>query len=192
MSIEMIIGIITTIIGVIAFIVTFIRTGSIQKSVGEFMKYRTPDYRSDKSVNETVDAQSFDNTKQDWKLDKHTNVLEKLETKTDLAAFIQSSIDSALDRVLMRLQPAVDDMPDTLETDYENTVDDLDDLAVAIDLANEYREKFNLPLETSVDDVFKYVQKQATEIKSKIDSYKNLDRGIKNDTIPQENDTPRE
>lgn len=152
------------------------------------MYYRMPDYRADKEVNETVDAQSFTNQRTEFKLNKRTNELEVLPDKTDLAQLIQSSIDTALDRVLQRLQPDVDDMPDTLEQDYDNSIDDLNDLAQAVEVAETYRERLNLPLEMSVTDIYKQVSDYSETLRQKISEKNTIKETDTHEKTSQEND----
>lgn len=163
-------------LSVLNAIITFVRTGTLKKEYKN-MLYRSPDYQDYLSDEEKQkQAQEFPNIKTEYVLNKHTNELEEKESKTDLQSLINSSVDTALDRVLQRLLPDGDDLQDTLESDYVTYGDDLIDFADMLDRAEEYREKFNLPLEMSVEDIFKRVQTEADGLKSRI---ANLNKVVK-------------
>lgn len=163
-------------LSVLNAIITFVRTGTLKKEYKN-MLYRSPDYQDYLSDEEKQkQAQEFPNIKTEYVLNKHTNELEEKESKTDLQSLINSSVDTALDRVLQRLLPDGDNLQDTLESDYVTYGDDLIDFADMLDRAEEYREKFNLPLEMSVEDIFKRVQTEADGLKSRI---ANLNKVVK-------------
>lgn len=168
MTYQQISFIVTTTLSIIAFIVVLIRTGSAKtaaKSAKELMenmaKYRASDYKDES-------AQTFTNERVEYTLNKHTNELEEKPIKTDLAELIQSSVETAFERVLQRLIPDTDEVPDTIESDYDQSIDDLNDLAVAIDVAEEYREKLGLPLEMSVSEIFGKVNEYSESLKQKL------------------------
>lgn len=166
---------VAALVSIIAFIVTFIRTGSVKKALQNLnliqgvtnMTTRAPDYHQ--SANENDESiQSFENTRTDYVLNRHTNELEEKPEKIDLQSLINSAVDTALDRVLQKLMPDGSEIPDTIETDYENSIGDLDDLAQAMDIAEEYRERLGLPLEMSVSDIYKRVGEYSSNLLEQI------------------------
>lgn len=152
-------------LSVLNAIITFVRTGTLKKEYKQ-MVYRSPDYQKNGSQ-----KQSFDNLKTEYILNERTNELEEKEEKTDLQSLINSSIDSALDRVLQRLIPQ-GDVIDDLESESTDLSDDLMDFAEILDRAEDYRERFNLPLTASTADIFKRVQEESDALKKRLDDLK--------------------
>lgn len=149
-------------LSVLNAIITFVRTGTIKKEVSDL---RSPDYQ--KSDDQ---KQSFSNKKIEYVLNERTNELEKKVGEVDLQARINSSVDTALDRVLQRLQPESYDLEGDLESQWESAENDLIDFAEILDRAEEYREQFGMSLKATTADIYKRVQEESDKLKARLDS----------------------
>lgn len=165
-------------VGAIAFIVTFIRTGNIKKSLGEFMKY----FNFDKNTKQSTSySQKFSEYKDSYILNPSTNELEKLDTPKNIQAEIDSYLDCALERALEKFLPS-DVVDDKNIADYTQRVDDLSVIGEAIDIAEDYRVKYNLPDSYTPAQIYDFISKQASDIKSKLsDSGKEKISEVKSD-----------
>ncbi|WGL31440.1 hypothetical protein [Dipodfec virus UOA04_Rod_1056] len=180
MDYEGIFYIVSVILSAITAVITFVRTGTIKKEFKKDMLYRSPGYQESLSDEEKKkQSQSFDNLKTEYVLNKNKNELEEKPDKTDLQSLINSSIDTALDRVLQRLMPESQDIESEIESEYDAVSDDLIDYAEILDRAEDYRERFNLPLEMSVDDIYKHVQSEADGLKTRLDNLRKPQQAAK-------------
>lgn len=152
------------VLSVLNAIITFVRTGTLKKEYKE-MVYRSPDYQKDDSA-----KQSFDNLKTEYVLNERVGELEEKTEKTDLQSLINSSVDTALDRVLQRLQPGGYDLEADLESQDDSFQDDLMDFADLLDRAEDYREKFGMSAKASTAEIFARVQEESDSIKQRLDS----------------------
>ncbi|UPW41571.1 hypothetical protein [Peromfec virus RodF8_53] len=159
----------------IAFIVTFVRTGSVKKSLNNFVevfelskKYNTEDTRP-------VASQSFSRYVDDYALDGN-NELVKLDTPKDIQAYIDSYVDCALERALEKFLPDVTATVDDVE-ELEDVRNGMDSMMYYNDLAEEYREKFNLPATYSISDIYSYLNSKALELNEKISNSKEVLNG---------------
>lgn len=152
------------VLSVLNAIITFVRTGTLKKEYKQ-MVYRSPDY-----VKDETQKQSFDNLKTEYVLNERTNELEEKTEKTDLQSLINSSLDTALDRILQRLQPDGYDLEGDLESEDDAYQEDLIDFADLLDRAEEYRDKFGLPLSASTSEIFERVQKESDAVRQRLDA----------------------
>lgn len=155
------------VLGALCFFVTFTRTGSLKKSVENLSevfemkkKYKTVD---------TVKAkeQSFSEEVKDYILDPVTNELEEKPIPKNVQDYIQSFIECALERALQRFLPE-NVIEDNSVSDYTQKVDDLSSIGAAMEIAEDYRDKYNLPDNYSISDIYAFVDKQAKDIKDKL------------------------
>lgn len=142
-----------------------------------YMKFKT-------NYNQSCDvqiAQSFSDSrfKPVYRLNKVSNELEKTDEVVDIQELLNSCRDYCLSSCLDRFLPSdsLDSSVDNLVAEYDDTLDDLDNLTAALDLAEDYREKFNLSHEMSVDDIFKFVSDRAGDLKSAIEKHKSVKKG---------------
>lgn len=159
--------VLSVIIGFLCFFVAWFRTGSLKKAIKQLkeyedmIKYRT----AEQAQEENRVGQKFSNTVTDYILDPATNELEVSPVPKDVQAQIESYKDVALDRTLERFLPdqVVDDNDHI--ADYTQKVQDLAVIADAMDLAEEYRERYNLDPNMSVSDIYKFVNQKSYELK---------------------------
>lgn len=157
------------VLSVLNAIITFVRTGTLKKEYKN-MVYRSPDYQESLTDEEKAQqAQTFDNLKTEYRLNRNTGELEVQPDKTDLQSLINSSIHTAFDRVLSRLLPQ-EDLEGEIESEYDSVSDDLMDYAAILDKAEDYREQFELPDDMSVSDIFKRVQEESDSLKTRLDN----------------------
>lgn len=154
----------------VCFIITFVRTGNIKKSISNLkevseLKYKTID--SDRKGY----VQSFTPEVKDYILNPASGELEELPKPKNIDDYIQSHIETCLERCLERFLPK-NVTEDDLTADYTDRVDDLASLGEAIEIAEGYREQFGLPDSASIADIYAAVDKSAKELKSKLSAPK--------------------
>lgn len=169
MSIDFIVQIGLGITSIIVFVITFVRTGSLKKSFGrveqfleEDMKYKTVESKVGEDYN-----QKFTDYVDDYILNPQTNELEKLKVPKNIQKYIDSYIDSALNCALEKFLP-VEKVEDNVVADYTEKVDDLASIGEAMEVAEQYREKYHLDDKMSIGDIYKFISKQADDIKTKL------------------------
>lgn len=177
-------------------IVTFVRTGSISKSVSILKEVEELKYRTIDSPREDF-KQEFKETITDYILNTATNELEELPVPKNVQAKIQSFLETSLESALERFLPkaksyeeycsGLNSIPsEVVEAEYSSTVDDLANLGAAMEIAEQYREDFKLPDTASMADIYAYVDKRAQEIKSLINSKPDVEEGVKPDVEKEE------
>lgn len=165
---ENVVSLFLLIIAFIVSIVNFFRTGRLNTSAKKFIKETIEEMPRD--LKRPVHSQSFTEERDDYILNSVTNMLEKSPVKVNVQKKIQSYVVTCLENVLNALQH-----PEEFEDGDNVTVEDsvatrndmLEDLSYAgqlFDIAEEYRERFGLSADMSVQDVFNYVQTQADEM----------------------------
>lgn len=161
----------SVVVGLLCFIVTWVRTGSVKKAIlklkeceDEMLKYRVAE-----KVKPTA-GQEFSNTVPDYILDPVTNELERSKIDKDIQAYIDSYVDVALDRALDKFLPNVQVESDVVQ-DYTVTSQDLARMGEAFEVAEHYRDLYNLDPEMSVADVYKFVGQQADKMKNDLLNY---------------------
>lgn len=165
-------------------IIQFFRTGNLKKlredllKVVEEMKFRLPDYQSDKKFDSKTVSQDFtgSNLKKDYVLDERSGELLEKPEKIDLQQVINSCVESSFERVLEKYLP--DCVQENTEPiDYTNTMSDLENLSQVLDIAEEYRDKYGLSDDMSVTDIYSYISNLASD----------LQKGIKKAVEPKQN-----
>lgn len=156
--------------GVIAFLVTFVRTFSISKSINNFkevvMKYDTFDSKKKKEF-----KQEFSEFIKNYIYNPDTKLLEELPTLKNIQAEIQSYLDCALERALEKFLPNVVSEVDDISEDFNNTALDLATMAEAMETAEQYRDMLNIPATATLSDIYSAMDKHAQELKLKLDSF---------------------
>lgn len=166
------------VLAIVCFIITYVRTGNIKKSISEFKEVYDLKYKTVNSERKKYN-QSFTPEVKDYILNPASNELEELPKKKNVDDYIQSHIESCLERALERFLPKVNE-EDDLTADYTERCDDLASLGEAIEMAESYREQFGLPDSASIADIYAAVDKSAKELKSKLSNdelKKNKDGG---------------
>ncbi len=101
-----------------------------------------------------------------YRLNKTTNELELTDELVDIQELSNSCRDYCLSAVLERFLPGTED--DNAEIAMISLEDDLDVMSTAVNLANEYKEKYKLDPSFSVSQVFDEVNKRALKFKSEL------------------------
>lgn len=163
--------VLSVIIGFLCFLLAWVRTGSLKKAINqlkeyeEMIKYKT----ASKAQEEPREGQKFSRTVPDYILDPVTNELQRSPIDKDVQAYIDSHIDVALDRALERFLPKVVESDDIAY--YTAQSQDLAVMGEAFEIAEDYREKYNLDPNMSVADIYKYVGEQADKMKQDLLKY---------------------
>lgn len=182
MSIDFIVSIIVFVIGVVAFIFTFIKSRSIKSAIQAFydttdaltsknllkeddsMKYRLPDY----SESSPQSAQDFSDSrfKKKYLYDERTGTLVDTGEVIDLQEMIDSFKTTVIEQVLQKIDPSfvADEAP--IELDYTHAMDDLADLADLMDSALELKEAYGLDPNLSLQDTYNFISNHATLLKA--------------------------
>lgn len=166
------------VIAVVSFVVTFVRTGNIKKSLNNFLGVSDM-YKSQKVK---YSGQTFSQTVPDYILNSSTNELERKEFDKNVQDKIQSYVDTALCVALDKLLPDKVDERDDVATRYDESLVDLASLADGIETAEHYRELLNLPDNYSVSQIYDAVGKHSKQLRSKLESYnvkESIDEGKK-------------
>lgn len=111
--------------------------------------------------------QTFTPYRDDYLLNKVTNELEKKPIPVNVQEYIDSHIESALERALERFMPQNVEESDDV-ADYTERIEDLSSMAEAMDLAEDYRDRYNLPDDMSVKDIYAFVAQSAKELRERI------------------------
>ena len=163
--------------------VNFFRTGRLSNGAKKFIIEEVNSLKKDTSVY----TQTFSEEVPDYVLNPVTNELEESPIPKNVQKYIESYLDTALERVIERFLPE-----NVIEADGEDNVADFtqmyEDLAYAgevFDIAEEYRDKFNLPDTMSVQDVFNYVGKMSAELAERLKNQSNKSE-VKNNETSQE------
>lgn len=151
-----------------------------QQQTESTAKYRAADYRDSVTPDTVPEAQTFNPLLKQYRLNKRTNQLEELDDPLDIQQLIDSKVETALDRTLARLSPQqpLDGAVTDCTEDYQ---DDLDLIADAMDVAEDYREKLGLADDVPVDQVFQKMSTYAEEQLKKIE----LQRKAASDPVAQ-------
>ncbi|AXH73509.1 MAG: hypothetical protein [Microviridae sp.] len=153
-------------------IVNFFRTGRLNNSAKNFIKGEVEELKTRPN---RVAVQTFSEERTDYILNKATNLLEESPLKVNVQKEIQSHVESCLEFVLEALNN-----PESYVKDGDNVkvVDSVaernamnEDLAYAgdiFDMAEEYRERFGLSADMSVQDIFAHVKKYSEDMSKRL------------------------
>lgn len=147
-------------------IVMFFRTGDrkiFKEVLEEMVSYKT----AQTALTAELKGEEFQQFKPVYRLNKVTGELEKTDEVIDIVEFVNSFKDVALQSVLERFMPDVQNSIDNV-FEYKKVVSDLDIMQESANLAEEYRLKYGLSDDLSISDVFSYVQKLSVDLKDKI------------------------
>ena len=123
-----------------------------------------------------VYQQTFDYFVTDYEWDGVRECLVEKPVKRDLFEEIQSNKDCALDVILDKFggYPPVQDgrvpVQGIVDLDATERGNDLLKMASLMDIAEMYRDKYNLPLSMSVSEIYAAIEKSAAEVKEFLDN----------------------
>lgn len=173
---------ISLVLAIIGMIVTFIRTGSIKEI--KSMLYRSPDYQRDikdeKAPLADNHKQEFSYLKTQYVLNENTGELEEKEEKLDLQKLINSSVETALDRMLNRFMPS-ENISESDEI-FETYSDDLAAYGEVLEMAEDYRDKFGLGADVPVEQIFARLTEESKKLKDSIEKAK-FDQAVKTEAL---------
>lgn len=154
-------------------LILFFKTGDkkILKEVYERMKYRT---ESNYSTQENA-GQEFSQFKHVYRLNKSTNELEMTDEVIDVQEIANSCRDVCMQAILERFFPEEETTQSQTEQAVDFMLDDLDQMRETVNLANLYKEKFNLDPKLSVSQVFDAVKEKADLLKAKLNNKETVD-----------------
>lgn len=127
------------------------------------VKFKTVDDKQGSVV-----SQKFTPYEKDYILNPVSNELEEKPIPRNVQDYIQSYIDCALERALEKFLPKDVEESDAV-IDYTAKLQELASLGEAMEIAEQYRDEFNLPDTYSMSDIYSFVDKQAKKIKKHID-----------------------
>lgn len=141
-----------------------LKTGGLKKLIKE-VSVMISKFKTVQTV-EPSKGQTFETTKPIFRLNKSSGELEKTGDVLDLQEMINSCLDQALSRVLDRLMPQVEEDKQLYE--YRQMSDDIDELVKMQEVADYYREKYQLDGKMSMEEVFSVVYDKAQAIHDKL------------------------
>ncbi len=161
-------------------IVNFFRTGRLSNGAKKFITDEVNALKKDTSGY----SQTFSEEVPDYVLNPVTNELEKSPIPKNVQKYIESYIDTALDRVIERFLPenVVEAEGDDNVVDYTQMYEDLAYAGEVFDIAEEYRERFNLSPTMSVQDVFNFVEKMSEDMAERLKNQTNKSEVKDNET----------
>lgn len=147
-------------------VINFFRTGRLSNGAKKFIIDEVSNLKKDTSGY----SQTFSEEVSDYVLNPVTNELEESPIPKNVQKYIDSYIDTALDRVIERFLPenVVEAEGDDNVADYTQMYEDLAYAGEVFDIAEDYRDRFNLPPTMSVQDVFNYVEKMSEEMAERL------------------------
>ncbi|QXN75045.1 hypothetical protein [Microvirus mar13] len=159
-------------VGVVYAVCVFLKTRNISKTLNAFkevydLKYKTLETNKKQRPKPT----EFSEYKDAYVLNPATNELEKLPTQENIQERINSFLECALDRALEKFMPKNVVERDDVAEEYAASRVDLADLADAMEIAEQYRERFGLSENASMADIYARVDKEAAALKAKLDSF---------------------
>lgn len=143
------------------------RYKNILSEVKKVLNYRSADYRTNP---EDIDCGTvFSNLIPQYRLNKATGMLEECDP-IDITKLVNSSRNVELKTLLAKLEQGNAELTQSVKSQYEDYSDDLDELANALDVAEEYREKFGLDENVSVSDIFAKIEQERDKLKTTLDT----------------------
>lgn len=161
-------------------VINFFRTGRLSNGAKKFIIDEVNTLKKDTSGY----TQTFSEEVPDYVLNPVTNELEESPIPKNVQKYIDSYIDTALDRVIERFLPenVVEAEGEDNVADYTQMYEDLAYAGEVFDIAEDYRDKFNLPDTMSVQDVFNYVEKMSEEMAERLKNQTNKSEVKDNET----------
>ena len=170
--------------------VIFLKTKNINYLTEVFDTMKKILYRTEGTAlesSENLVGQSFDENKPTYRLNKASGELEQDGT-VNVQELINSAVSVALERMLDKFLPQSTEIEEkTVELNSMN--DDLDYLVEAFNKAEDYREKYNLSENLSIQDIYKVVSNKSNELVKQINDFtekQKLATQIKDEVIKEE------
>lgn len=133
----------------------------------DMSKFRLPDYQEAKNFDKSVLRQKFSKFSPEYVFNEDTEELKATGGKIDDQAIIDSYLDTCFEKVLEKFLPELIEkaQPDSdgVYGDSTQIKQDLADFASMLEVAEEYREKYNLSADLDAIQVFNAVQKLSDE-----------------------------
>lgn len=119
-----------------------------------------------------MEGQDFTNAnlKAVYRLNRASGELEKTEEIIDVQELIQSCVSQALDAALERFFPT--QAAAQQRADLDVLTDDLDEMTNVLNLVEEYKERYNMDVGSSVEEVFARVSQESETLKKQIEAAK--------------------
>lgn len=159
-------------------IILFIKTGN-KKYIKEVydMIYRKENYQDtvvskNKDITTTVrdvQGETFSKLKPVYRLNKVSGELEKTEDFIDVQEVIDSCSNQCLNNLMQRFFPDLSQTSNDV-VEFQNFSNDLDMLTETFSIVEEYKEKYNLPIDYSPSQVFDFINKKKSELNDKINN----------------------
>ena len=167
----------------IVSVINFFRTGRLSNGAKKFIIEEVNTLKKDTSGY----TQTFSEEVPDYVLNPVTNELEESPIPKNVQKYIESYLDTALERVIERFLPenVVEAEGEDDIADYTQMYEDLAYAGEVFDIAEDYREKFNLPDTMSVQEVFNYVEKMSEDLAERLKNQTNKSE-VKNNETSQE------
>lgn len=180
LNVENVVSLLLLIIAFVVNVVNFFRTGRLSNGAKKFISDEVSNLKKDTSGY----SQTFSEEVPDYVLNPVTNELEESPIPKNVQKYIESYIDTALDRVIERFLPenVVEAEGEDNVVDYTQMYEDLAYAGEVFDIAEDYRDKFNLPDTMSVQDVFEYVEKMSEDLAERLKNQTNKSEVKDNET----------
>lgn len=137
-------------------LVTFLRTGKINKSLFGGISFMAN--KDNKKSSKKDYSQSFDLYVTQYRLNEVTDELVELPDKLNLQEFINSSVTTCLQAQLEKLDLTSVTEADKVIEVQNDLVDKLDYFTNAQDYVDEMIDKYHLPADSSLQDVVQHLQ----------------------------------
>lgn len=144
-----------------------------------FLKYLTE--HSSKLL-EKQSGQTYDKIVPVYRLNKVTGELVKTDDVIDINEVVQSCKDQTLDYILDKFLPEQLNQLPISEQVISSLDDDLDTLRDLGNIADEYRERFNLSDSMSISDIYNYVNNERKKAVDALNAQKQKKEVISNET----------
>lgn len=169
----------------------FLLNSKNNKGVLNIMKFLT-EHNAPEAVKSS--EQTFTNLKQVYRLNKVTNVLEATDDYIDINEIVEScrnqTLDYILDKFLLNGELPVGALvDDKIQEEVDRLQDDLDTLRDMNNIAEEYRERFNLSSDMSISDIYNYINNQSQTLKERLENNKNKEvKANETETVEQKSE----
>lgn len=175
-------------LNVINMVYTRMTGKSIDKELS-MIKYTADGYTTVKD--KEPKGTTFSNLIPQYRLNKATGMLEEAEP-LDITALCNSSRNVELKELLARLESGTAELTQTVKTQYEDYSDDLDEMANALDIAEDYRERFGMNENVPVSDIFKRIEQERDKLKQSLETLEKAQEQPKQSEVQNAQETQNE
>lgn len=141
----------------------------VEEVISEFMsKYRTSDYLDGtQDLKKVTKGHTLVNQ---YRYNEQTKEIEPTGEVIDLTEQIQSAYTTSIDMALERMLPSIEMDNSTVALHkLRSKQAELDELTQLINVAEDYRVKYNLSSDLSIQDIYKFVESESQKMKQYID-----------------------